>query len=93
MSTETKHAEHVKVDAYAADCLEGECEHVNEWGEGDLELCPVIKFDTCIDCMDEAGAGRDPEGWEEWPLNAWPHPGSAGWTETAPEPRIFKESL
>ncbi len=78
------HAENVEVDAWARDCIEGECEHVTEEGEGDLDLCPVIRFTVCVDCMAEAGAGRDEEGWDGWPLEAWPHPGSAGWTETLP---------
>ena len=72
---ERRHAEHIMVEARHGDCLEGECEHVDEWGEGDLDLCPVVHFDTCVDCMDEAGHGRDPDEWEEIPLEAWPHPG------------------
>lgn len=78
------HAEHVTVHAWPLDCIEGECEHVTEEGEGDLDLCSATDFVTCVDCMDEKGAGRDEEGWEDWPLEAWPHPGSAVWTETPP---------
>jgi len=75
------------VDAYAHDCLEGECEHVDENDDGSLDKCPSIPFDVCVDCMDEKGAGRSEEEWDDLPLEAWPHPGSAGWTETAPTPQ------
>ncbi len=78
------HAEHVTVEAWMRDCIEGDCEHVDKDGEGSLDLCPSEQFTVCVDCMDEKGAGRDEEDWDDWPLEAWPHPGSAGWTETSP---------
>ncbi|MCJ1709262.1 hypothetical protein [Microbacterium sp. VKM Ac-2923] len=78
------HADHVTVEAWPLDCIEGECDHVTEEGEGDLGLCSPTNFAACVDCMDEKGAGRDEEGWEDWPLEAWPHPGSSGWMETPP---------
>ncbi|MFF2631980.1 hypothetical protein ACFVR6_03765 [Microbacterium sp. NPDC058021] len=94
--TETKHAEHVTVEAWMRDCIEGECEHVDpdEAGTTDtaVDTCPSTQFVVCVDCMDEKGAGRDEEGWDELPLEAWPHPGSAGWTETPPPaPPILRE--
>lgn len=68
--TEMKHAEHVTIpETWPSDCLEGDCEHRDE---------------VCVDCMDEEGFGRDPEGWDDTPLEAWPHAGSEGWTETPP---------
>lgn len=78
---ETKHAEHATVEAWPHDCLEGECDHLDEHGEPDFDRCPSIQFVTCVDCMDEKGAGRVPEDWDDWPLEAWPHPGSANWQE------------
>lgn len=77
------HAEHVDVDALPADCIEGECEHlVDEHGCITDAVCPVMIFRVCVDCMEQEGHGRDPGGWEELPLEAWPHPGCPGWTET-----------
>lgn len=78
LEVEREHAEHVVVDALSQYCWEGECDH-------DEDACPWIAFDTCVDCMDEDGAGRDAGEWEGRPLLPWPHPGSAGWTETAPD--------
>lgn len=71
------HEEHVTVDtAYWADCLEGECEHVDEDGEpSDLSACPrVPAFEVCVDCMDADERGRDPEQWDDVPLIGWPCP-------------------
>lgn len=34
---------------------------------------PVPPFEVCVDCMDAAGRGRDPECWDDVPLVAWPH--------------------
>lgn len=81
-----KHAEHVTVpETWPSDCLEGECEHRDEDGEPEgLDLCPSSPFEVCLDCMDEEGFGRDPEQWDDTPLEAWPHPGSEGWHEMAP---------
>lgn len=89
----TAHARHIEVEAWPADCLEGECEHVDEWGEPeDMSACPSLQFDTCVDCMVEEGRGDDPGDWDDTPLMPWPHPGSEGWTETPPaEPSIFRE--
>jgi hypothetical protein len=88
--SELAHAEHVTVEAWHQDCLEDECEaHHDEHGSR-IEDCPPIDFTVCVDCMDDKGAGREEEGWDDWPLEAWPHPGSVGWTETPPA--IFKES-
>ncbi len=80
-----EHAEHEVVTAYARACIDGECEHIDEHGDGSLDECPSIAFDVCVDCMDEKGAGRSEEEWDDWALEPWPHPGSAGWTETASE--------
>lgn len=71
-----EHQEHVTVSwAYAATCLEGECEHVDENGEPeDLSACPTAPpFEVCVDCMDDEGRGRDPEDWDDVPLMPWPH--------------------
>lgn len=71
-----EHAEHVTVStAYPEDCLEGECDHRDEDGEPeDMTACtPVPPFEVCVDCMDLAGCGRDPECWDDVPLIAWPH--------------------
>lgn len=74
------HKEHVTVDtAYWADCLEGECEHVDEDGlPEDMSACPrVPPFEVCVDCMDAEGFGRDPAHWDDVPLTPWPHAESA----------------
>lgn len=77
------HIEHVDVDALPADCYEGECEHVTDEDGNILDAeCPLIVARVCIDCMEEKGRGREAEGWEEMPLELWPHPGTPGWTET-----------
>lgn len=69
------HEDHITVKAWESACIIGECGHVDENGnENDsLELCPSVEFTVCIDCMDERGAGRMKEGWEEWSLSSWPH--------------------
>jgi hypothetical protein len=73
--SDARHAEHVTIEwAYEADCLEGECVHVDEDGEpDDLSACPTVPpFEVCVDCMDDKGVGRDPENWDDAPLTAWP---------------------
>lgn len=90
-----EHAEHRTLEAWPEDCVEGECDHRDEDGEPqDLTVCPSIMFDVCVDCMDEEGAGREREGWDFRTLLPWPHPLSAGWTETPPpqEVAIFNPS-
>lgn len=76
--SEMKHAEHVTVEAWPSNCIEGECDHLDEHGEPDFELCPSTQVEVCVDCMDEEGFGRDPEGWDDTPLEEWPHTGSQG---------------
>jgi|GEM_PF-3453000 hypothetical protein len=91
--SESEHAKHVTVDAWPLDCIEGECEHAtDEHGCITDADCPPQQFTVCVDCMDEIGAGRTEEEWSdrEVGLLPWPHPGSAGWTETPPA--IFKEA-
>ncbi|MBC6496089.1 hypothetical protein BEP68_14760 [Microbacterium sp. 4-7] len=70
------HVEHITVaTAYREDCLEGECDHVDEDGEpDDMSACsPVPAFEVCVDCMEADGHGRDPEHWDDVPLVPWPH--------------------
>lgn len=68
------HTEHVTVtDARDYDCLEGECEHVDEDGQPeDMSACPVLTLEVCVDCMAEHERGRNPEGWGDLPLATWP---------------------
>lgn len=73
--SDATHAEHVTVSwAYWGNCLEGDCEHLDEDGQPeDLSACPnVPPFEVCVDCMEEDGRGRDPEHWDDVPLIAWP---------------------
>ena len=84
-----KHAEHLTIpDALNADCFYGDCEHtVDEDGWIiDDATCPTFEYNVCVDCMDEAGHGRDEEAWSdrEAGLMPWPHPGSVGWVEPLP---------
>ena len=71
------HSEHVTVTtARLYDCLEGECDHVDEDGEpDDMSLCPTLTLEVCVDCMDGIeDRGRDPERWDDVELHEWPHP-------------------
>lgn len=73
--SDAAHSEHVTVNwAYWGNCLEGDCEHVDEDGQPeDLSACPnVPPFEVCVNCMDDDGRGRDPEHWDDVPLIAWP---------------------
>lgn len=62
------HGESVTVtDAMAYDCIEGGCDH-------DEDECPTFDVTVCVDCMDEAGYGRDASRWDDFqPLSEWPH--------------------
>ena len=67
-----EHAEHVQVEAWSMDCIDGDCEHRDEDGKPeDLSACPSSLMEVCVDCMEIAGVGRDPKHWEavlhEWP--------------------------
>jgi len=73
MSTHTEHA--TAIDARWENCLEGECDHVDEEGQPeDMSACPVVALEVCVDCMDERGHGRDPGAWDDVALVEWPHP-------------------
>lgn len=70
----TEHSDHVTVDdALGADCYYGECDHVDEDGmPDDFSECPTFSLEVCVDCMEDAGYGRDPSLWED-SLRKWPH--------------------
>lgn len=97
---ENKHAEHVSVDAWSADCIEGECDHVDENGmPDDLSVCPSFSMEVCVDCQVERGLTSDPAWWEG-ALSPWPHEPEA--RELTPplvphgpeaEPPIFKDPV
>lgn len=93
------HTEYVTIpDAIDADCLYGECEHIDENGEPeDLSACPKYEVRVCLDCMEAAGHGRDQDGWElgEVSLIEWPCADRAPLlVERGPEPEppLFKPS-
>jgi hypothetical protein len=73
-----EHIEHVTLDDVRSTiCIEGDCDHGGE----DFENCPVWSIECCIDCMEERGAGRDPDLWEsvtEWPCDYAPNQESEG---------------
>lgn len=82
-----EHTERVTItDALNWDCVEGECEHIDEDGQPeDWWACPKITIEVCVDCMDERGHGRDQRFWEELVSHTdTPEP------EPEPEPSIFK---
>ena len=97
--SETRHAEHVTVDAWWEDCIEGECDHVDEDGmPDDLSACPSFRMEVCVDCQVERGQTNDPAWWEG-SLAPWPHESDG--RKTMPplvlhgpeaEPPIFKPS-
>ena len=67
-----EHAEHVQVEAWSMDCIDGDCEHRDDDGKPeDLSACPSAPMEVCVDCMEIAGAGHDPKQWEER-LSPWP---------------------
>lgn len=72
------HRDHVTVEAWLGDCIEGECDHVDpdtaDSTDRALDTCPSIQFVVCIDCMDEQGTGRDERYWDDMPLCPWPCP-------------------
>lgn len=72
-ATKPVHTEHVTfTQAWPLDCIEGDCEHRNEFGEPeDLSACPNTPMEVCVQCMVNLGAGSDPRGWEET-LLSWP---------------------
>ncbi len=72
--TENPHTRHVLVtECWPADCIEGECEHRDEWGEPeDMSVCPPTPMEVCIDHMIERGLGGDPRRWDDAPLDEWP---------------------
>lgn len=85
------HSEHVTVtDARDYDCLEGECEHLDEDGQPeDLSACPTLTLEVCVDCMAEHERGRGPEDWDDLPLTEWPcadYVLAAGYAAPEPEP-------
>ena len=90
------HTEHVTViDALAANCVDGECEHVDENGmPDDYSACPRVVVEVCVDCMEARGDGRDPVWWESlamWPCTAHVPP----LVQHGPElmPPIFKPAF
>ena len=90
-----EHQEHVTVEAWSMDCVEGECEHRNEDGEPeDLSACEGFEMEVCVDCMVARGHDRDPKWWEgafdKWPCTALLPPLVEHGPE--PEPPIFKRS-
>jgi len=68
-----EHLEHVRLDAYSMDCIEGECDHRDEDGQPeDLSACPTSQMEVCVDCQEIGGASREPSNWEvyaEWPCD------------------------
>jgi len=86
-----EHTKHLTIsNALAADCLYGECEHLNEDGEpSDYSACPSISIEVCIDCMVERGQGNDPTYWEE-ELISWPHEVRAVEPEKVAIPKLLK---
>lgn len=105
-----EHVDHVTVDeALAADCFYGECEHIDEDGmPDDFSTCPTFSLEVCVDCMEDAGYGRDPGLWED-SLRKWPHDpdraitptldqiqtdaADSGLSVVVEEPSIFKPGL
>lgn len=92
------HEEHVTIEAWSADCIEGECEHVDEDGmPDDLSACPGFDMEVCVDCQVERGLTNDPAWWEG-ALSPWPHepedrepsPPQRVVHGPDPEPPIFK---
>lgn len=81
-----EHEEHVLLETWSEDCVEGECDHGTDGDPTeDLSQCPSTFLEICVDCMDDRGAGRDPGLWENvtrWPCDLTP--------ETTPEPPMFK---
>lgn len=76
-----EHTEHVTVDAWAEDCIEGECEHVDEDGmPDDLSACASFQMEVCVGCQVERGLTSDPAWWEG-ALSPWP-------CEYVPEPAV-----
>lgn len=76
-----EHTEHVTVDAWAADCIEGECEHVDEDGmPDDMSACASFRMEVCVGCQVERGLTSDPAWWEG-ALSPWP-------CEYVPEPAV-----
>lgn len=89
MTTTLKHEEHITLETWNADCIEGECDHVDEDGmPEDLSACPSSQTKVCVDCMDEQEKGRDPDLWEQ--VTAWPCDDTPPEASPAPEPSIFK---
>lgn len=83
------HKERVTItDALGWDCVEGECEHIDEAGQPeDWSACPKLTIEVCVDCMDEREFGRDPRFWEELVSHTEPP-----MPDPVPEPAIFKPS-
>ena len=73
------HTEHITIDAWSADCIERECEHIDEDGmPDDLSACPSFPMEVCVDCQVERGLTSDPAWWEgalsPWPCEFVPEP-------------------
>lgn len=92
----TVHTEHVTVEAWSADCIEGECDHIDENGmPDDLTACPSLPMEVCVGCQVERGLTSDPEWWEgalsPWPCEFRPEPAVPLMTHgPEPEPPLFK---
>lgn len=68
------HETHVTVEAWPMDCIEGECEHIDEETEPfDMARCPSFPMEVCVDCMVARGHDADPKWWEG-AFDPWPHP-------------------
>lgn len=92
----TNHTEHIEVTVWSMDCIDGDCEHVDEEGmPDDLSTCPSSEMEACVDCMVERGYPADPgDGWEG-AIAPWPHREPAPPLVPhgpEPEPAIFKRS-
>ena len=71
---EKPHTEHVLVTTcYPENCIEGDCEHRDEWGEPEgMEKCPTTPMEVCVGCMVDSGRGADPRYWDDCKLWPWP---------------------
>lgn len=95
-----EHTNHITIDAWSADCIEGECDHIDEDGmPDDLSACVSFPMEVCVDCQVERGLTSDPAWWEgalsPWPHDPEDHEPTPPLVQHGPEvePTIFKPSL
>ena len=95
-----EHTNHITIDAWSADCDDGECDHIDEDGmPDDLSACVSFPMEVCVDCQVERGLTSDPAWWEgelsPWPHDPEDHEPTPPLVQHGPEvePTIFKPSL